>query len=79
MLETKTKGNLTDDEAQLLKQTLMSLRMAYVEAVNQPASVESKEEEKPASEEAAASKTEATQEAEPADDPESKKRFTKKY
>jgi hypothetical protein len=78
MLETKTKGNLTHDEAQLLKQTLMSLRMAYVEAVDQPASSESKEEEKPASTEAKASKTEEA-EADPADDSESKKRFTKKY
>ena len=36
MLETKTKGNLTRNEEQLLKQSLMSLRMAFVEAVNDP-------------------------------------------
>ncbi len=36
MLETKTKGNLTKDEAGLLKQTLMSLRLAFVEAVESP-------------------------------------------
>jgi hypothetical protein len=33
MLEVKTKGNLDKDEAALLKQSLMSLRLAFVEAV----------------------------------------------
>jgi hypothetical protein len=79
MLETKTKGNLTHDEAQLLKQTLMSLRMAYVEAVSQPASSKSKEEGKTASTEEAASETEAAPQVKAANDSESKKRFTKKY
>ncbi len=36
MLETKTKGNLTKQEAGLLKQTLMSLRLAFVEAIESP-------------------------------------------
>ncbi|MCX6923636.1 MAG: DUF1844 domain-containing protein [Verrucomicrobia bacterium] len=36
MLECKTKGNLNSDEAALLKQSLMSLRMAFVEAVDSP-------------------------------------------
>jgi hypothetical protein len=35
MLEAKTKGNLTKEEAALLKQNLMSLRLAFVEAVEQ--------------------------------------------
>src|SRR5882724_4201280 len=34
MIEAKTRGNLTKDEAGLLQQGLMSLRMAFVEAVN---------------------------------------------
>jgi hypothetical protein len=34
MLQAKTKGNLDARETQLLQQSLMSLRMAYVEAVN---------------------------------------------
>jgi hypothetical protein len=38
MLEFKTKGNLTPDEATLLKQSLMSLRMAFVESVDNPPS-----------------------------------------
>jgi hypothetical protein len=33
MLEAKTKGNLDADEAALLKQSLMSLRLAFVEVV----------------------------------------------
>ena len=36
MLEFKTKGNLNQEEASLLKQSLMSLRMAFVEAVDSP-------------------------------------------
>src|SRR5258705_2228490 len=38
MLEAKTKGNLSKEEANLLKQNLMTLRLAYVEAVESPAS-----------------------------------------
>src|SRR5258706_4685787 len=36
MLEAKTKGNLSKEEANLLKQNLMTLRLAYVEAVGSP-------------------------------------------
>lgn len=36
MLEAKTRGNLTKEEAGLLKQSLMSLRLAFVEAVGAP-------------------------------------------
>jgi hypothetical protein len=32
MLEEKTKGNLSDEEQQLLRETLFQLRMAFVEA-----------------------------------------------
>jgi len=35
MLEVKTKGNLDKHEQSLLKQSLMALRMAFVEAVNE--------------------------------------------
>jgi hypothetical protein len=34
MLEAKTKGNLTKEESGLLKQSLMSLRLTFVDAVN---------------------------------------------
>ena len=36
MLEVKTKGNLSKEEQNLLKQSLMSLRLAFVEAVESP-------------------------------------------
>ena len=36
MLEAKTKGNLAKEESALLKQSLMNLRLAYVEAVESP-------------------------------------------
>ena len=88
MLEAKTKGNLNSDEEQLLKQTLMSLRMAYVEAVNTPPQKESGET-KPAEQIEPQKDTSTTDDGkagspdlpkpEPADTAESKKRFTKKY
>jgi len=80
MIEVKTKGNLDKQEEGLLKQSLTSLRMAFVEAVQKegaqptevpaasPAKEEVKQESAPASE-ASAEKH----------DDESKKRFTKKY
>jgi uncharacterized protein (DUF342 family) len=73
MLETKTKGNLTKDEEQLLKQSLMSLRMAFVQSAESP-EAEAKRVENTAKEE---HKIESASQS-PADD-ESKKKFTKKY
>jgi hypothetical protein len=83
MLEFKTKGNLSHEEAALLKQSLMSLRMAFVEAVEAPASgPESKlghdsppADAAPAPEPAATTTASA---AAPTED-ESRKKFTKKY
>ena len=37
MLEAKTRGNLSKDEAALLKRSLMSVRLAFVETVEAPA------------------------------------------
>jgi hypothetical protein len=74
MLEAKTKGNLTKEEDQLLKQSLMALRMEFVNAVESPAP-ESKEPEAVAP--PAENKIEPP--AQPASDEESKKKFTKKY
>ena len=82
MLEGKTKGNLTKEEQNLLKQTLMAVRMGFVEAVEsssaqsdakpQPAqsteSGKSADAEKPPSLETAPSAQEDTH-----------KKFTKKY
>ena len=74
MLETKTRGNLTKDETNLLKQSLMTLRLAFVEAAEEPAP---KPEAKPQSE-----KTEASAPAANAGTPsedENRKKFSKKY
>jgi cell division septation protein DedD len=82
MLEFKTKGNLNQEEAALLKQSLMSLRMAYVESADSPpAPPESREQES-----AAGEATTGAGPNDPAKTPsispgaeESRKKFTKKY
>ena len=83
MLEFKTKGNLTQEEAALLKQSLMSLRMAFVEAVESP----SPADESPPGHDSppvgspprsGPSATAAASAAAPAED-ESRKKFSKKY
>ena len=74
MLQVKTKGNLSKQEEQLLKQSLLSLQMAFVEAMESPAPEQKQPE---AAIPPAEKKIEAT--SEPADDAESKKKFTKKY
>ena len=93
MLSVKTKGNLDRTEDAILKQSLTSLRLAFVEAVSKP------EQPPPASPEgapAAATPTTDEQETPSAEPPaegepageaapivppeaESKKKFTKKY
>ena len=82
MLEFKTKGNLSQEEAALLKQSLMSLRMAFVEAVDSPSSTA---ESQPAHEPPPASPAPAPEPgtapataAAPTEDA-SRKKFTKKY
>ena len=71
MIEAKTKGNLGKDEDRLLKQNLMALRMAFVEAVAAPAP-------EPASQPKEAKPDSAAAPAPPGED-ESKKKFSKKY
>jgi hypothetical protein len=75
MLEAKTKGNLGKEEAQLLKQSLMSLHMAFVEAVQ----AEPKEEPKPTAPTAPASEKASPPAPQPESEPDSKKKFSKKY
>jgi hypothetical protein len=82
MLETKTKGNLSKDESDLLKQSLMALRMAFVECVNSaPAAGDPRAQNSkapPASaaqgEPAHAAKSDVS-----GGEEESRKKFTKKY
>ena len=67
MIEAKTKGNLTRDEEKLLQQSLMHLRLAFVEVVEHPQPAKSA----PAAEVPSAGETPSEEE--------SSKRFTKKY
>jgi len=78
MLEAKTKGNLTHHEEGLLKQSLMALRLAFVEAVESP---ETPAQPKAAPTAAPASPT-GTAPAETtgaAGEEESRKRYSKKF
>jgi len=80
MLEAKTKGNLSKEEASLLKQALMTLRLAFVENVEssttaKPASSpQPQPEQKQAPEPAADATTQA-----PYEEEEHRKKFSKKY
>jgi hypothetical protein len=84
MIQEKTRGNLTSDEATVLKNTLSNLQMIYVEVAQSPKGSVSKPpppEPKPegsASAEAAADKS-TTPPIEPSAEGESKKKFTKSY
>ena len=82
MLEAKTKGNLGKEEQALLKQSLMSLQMAFVEAVEAPAPTPAAPAQPaPAApaETAADSATAPPPTGESAAEADSKKKFSKKY
>jgi hypothetical protein len=72
MLEVKTQGNLTGEERHLLKQNLMTVRMAFVEAVEKAKSVPTP---------AVADKSAPAPETKPTErsEEESKKKFSKSY
>ncbi len=80
MIEVKTRGNLDAREDQLLKQSLTSLRMAFVEAVSKPAAASGKStgQAEPSSQ-AGKIVDAAGAEEKPVDDEASKKKFSKKY
>ncbi len=80
MLEAKTKGNLSKEESDLLKQTLMTLRLGFVEAVDSPAPKTEPQPEPTAT--AAAGKSEAPKIERPAQaaaGEENRVKFSKKY
>jgi Domain of unknown function (DUF1844) len=83
MLEAKTKGNLSKEESTLLKQSLMSLRMAFVECVNSaPAPAQSGADGGAAASGPAPAREAAQAPAAPGasgGEEESRKKFTKKY
>jgi hypothetical protein len=82
MLEAKTRGNLTKEEAGLLKQTLMSLHLTFVEAVEGSSPASSPSAAKPVQENHGQSAEPKPSEAEttgssPEED--HRKKFSKKY
>ena len=86
MLEAKTRGNLTKEEEQLLKHSLMSLRMAFVDSVNAAPAESASQEAPPATPGKPATETSAQTsapsesiEASSTSTDESKKKFSKKY
>ncbi len=76
MLEVKTKGNLTREEEKLLQQSLMHLRMTFVQAVENPPKAEptKKVEAEPGAEPKLETPPPTSGEPE-----ESRKRFSKKF
>jgi hypothetical protein len=80
MLQVKTRGNLTPDEDALLKQSLTTLRLSFVEAVDQPAGTPAGRHAQPApgptAETPAAAKS---SEGAAPESEESRKKFSKKY
>ncbi len=84
MLEVKTRGNLDQQEEKLLKQSLMALRMAFVEAVEspagQPSAAPSPAANDPAKSPGPAQPSEVPgQPAAASPEDESRKKFSKKY
>ena len=83
MLEAKTKGNLSKEETALLKQSLMALRLAFVEAVNStppPAEPPAAPGSPPSGPAAPVEpNSAAAAPGAPAGEAESRKKFTKKY
>ena len=84
MIQEKTRGNLTNEEAAILRNTLSNLQMAFVEVARmQPAESltpePAPETGTPESSEPLSEKPAAPEPAGPAAEAESKKKFTKSY
>src|SRR5262249_25331857 len=82
MIQEKTRGNLTNEETMVLRNTLSNLQMAYVEAsgVAQPQRAAQPEAPQPAAEQpASATPEQAPPIASTEPESESRKKFTKSY
>jgi hypothetical protein len=81
MLEVKTRGNLTADEAKLLKQSLTALRMAFVQTVDSesPAVEAEKPNQSAAAVEPPGSSIPPDQASTLPSEDEARKKFSKKY
>lgn len=78
MIEEKTRGNLSKDEAEFLKQGLMSTRMAFAQSVKEPATAAPAKADT-GTETGKPAETPAPAASEGATEDEGKIRFTKKY
>lgn len=81
MLEARSKGNLSGDEAAVLKQALTTARMAFVQAVERGTPAKAADVPQPASTASAPDASEpanAPASTSPADE-EERKKFVKKY
>jgi hypothetical protein len=79
MLEVKTKGNLNKAEEKLLKQSLMSLQLAFVEAVQSSGNPPAATDAGKVAETATAPTAPEGQPPSTAGDDAGKKKFSKKY
>ncbi len=79
MLEAKTRGNLSKEEESLLKQTLMSLRLTYVDSVETSPSTEKRPEPATPSPATKPNEPNVTPGSSASEEEESRKKFTKKY
>lgn len=86
MIQEKTRGNLTNEESAVLRNTLSNLQMAFVEVSQQTkgggataASTPAPEVEAPSAVQPAAAETPETPAPAPTPETESRKKFTKSY
>jgi hypothetical protein len=75
MLQEKTRGNLSNEETQMLTSVLSDLRLAFLQASKNPAPAAPSQPAAPAVEAAPAPQATSSLESEP----ESRKRFSKSY
>jgi len=84
MLEAKTKGNLTKHESALLQQSLMSLRLSFVDEVNSADSqsttaLEAAADARKTESQPTSTTTAPKSDSSPAAEEEHRKKFSKKY
>lgn len=79
MLEVKTKGNLGPEEEALLKQTLMTVRMAFVEAANEKGSSSEASHGTPPQPQAPPAAAPSSTPGSATEDADARKKFVKKY
>jgi uncharacterized protein DUF1844 len=86
MIQEKTRGNLTEEEAKVLRNAISNLQMAYVEVAQQvgkggaqPAAPQAEEPAQPAASEERSTSTPETTPPIASSESESKKKFTKSY